>query len=213
MLPEAIVVRDRELEGRPGTRPSDDMLLRADAMHANPEVFDPFHDRVSRDIRNTLSEAFVAVWQGNGEDYHEAASALRKRHHHPLYRRYIDGRLSQYRAVLAERCKLTDPILLDEVRLLWNRELFFEVHELLESHWHAAEGERRATLQALILAAAVYVHREAGRTAAAEKLGRRACDRLDALRAHLTPLRNLDALCKALRSPEGPPPKLERHAR
>jgi hypothetical protein len=97
--------------------------------------------------------------------------------------------------------------------VLWNRERFFEVHALLENHWHDAQGEWREVLKTLIQAAAVYVHREAGRAVAAAKMGPRVSGRLDALRAHLTPIVNLDTLCRALARPEGRPPRLEGNRR
>ena len=176
------------------------------------QPFDPFRDRASRDIRNSLSEAFVAAWKG-GTDFEPAAEALRRRHAHPIYQHYIDRRRADYRAAFEARRKLADADLMDEVIVLWNRELFFEVHELLEGHWQAAEGAWRRALQALILAAAVYVHREAGRQAGAHKLARRAHERLKDFSAHLSLIGNLDALCDALLSPEDAPPRLARRAR
>lgn len=175
---------------------------------ASGRVFDPFRDRVSRDIRNTLSEAFVAAWSGNGEDYTEVAAALRKRYQHPVYRTYIDQRMADYRAALEDRRELAAPGLLDEMVVLWNRQLFFEVHELLEGHWHVARGARREVLQALIQTAAVFVHRQAGREAAAEQLGRRVSLRLEALRPHLGTIANLDELSRALATPASRPPSL-----
>ena len=172
-------------------------------------AFDPFRDRAARDIRNTLAEAFVIAWERAGEDYQSRADALRRRHAQPVYRRYIDRRLATYRAVLEDRRKLGDSDLLAGMILIWNRRLFFEVHELLEGHWQEARGEWREALQTLIQAAAVYVHREAGRAVAAEKLARRVRGRLAAARAHLAPIRNLDALAEALTTPAASPPRLE----
>ncbi len=172
-------------------------------------LFDPFNDRISRDIRNTLSEAFVAAWEGDRLDYVSPAVALRRRHAQPVYRSYIDRRLADYRGALEDRRKLNAPDLTDEMIVLWNRELFFEVHELLESHWHAARGERREVLKTLIQAAAVFVHREAGRVDAADKMGRRVSGRLEALRGHLGAIRNLEELREALVRPAGPPPRLK----
>ncbi len=176
------------------------------------QAFDPFGDRIARDIRNTLSEAFVEAWKG-GAAYEPLAETLRRRHAHPVYQHYIDRRLADYRAALAERRKLADADLVDEMIVLWNRELFFEVHELLEGRWHTAEGAWRRALQALILAAGVYIHRDAGRQESARKLAGRARERLKNLRPHLSSIDSLDALCDALLSPEGRPPRLERRAR
>ena len=170
--------------------------------------FDPFGNRASRDIRNTLSEAFVAAWEGTGVDYAEVADSLCDRHTQPVYRAYISKRLEAYRAAAEDRRKLNDPDLLADVIVLWNRSLFFEVHELLESHWHEARGVQREVLQTLIKAAAVYVHREAGREPTAAKLGRRVSAQLDSLRPHFVAIANLDTLVRALSTPQSRPPVL-----
>ncbi len=170
--------------------------------------FDPFGDRASRDIRNTLSEAFVSAWQVGGTDYTAVADSLSRRHAQPFYRTYIARRLDAYRAALDDRRHRDHPGLLDDVIVLWNRGLFFEVHELLEGHWHEARGVRREVLQTLIQAAAVYVHREAGREPAAAKLGRRVSARLDNLRPQLKPIANMDTLVRALATPQSRPPIL-----
>ena len=39
------------------------------------QAFDPFGDRIARDIRNTLSEAFVEAWKG-GAAYEPLAECL-----------------------------------------------------------------------------------------------------------------------------------------
>ena len=175
---------------------------------ASRRRFDPFGDRVSRDIRNMLSEAFVAAWQGAGVDYAAVAADLHRRHAQPVYQAYIEGRLEAYRAAMEDRRALDDPDLLEEVIVVWNRGLFFEVHELIENHWHEARGLRREVLQTMIQAAAVYVHREAGREPAAAKLGRRVSARLDNLRPHLKTIANLDTLVRALAMPQSRPPIL-----
>jgi hypothetical protein len=173
-------------------------------------AFDPFRDRVARDVRNALSAAFVAAWDGDGEDYAPEAARLRRLHPGAVYRTYIDRRLAAYQAALADRRAMATPDLIDAIIVLWNRELFFEVHELLEHHWLDARGEWREVLKTLIQAAAVFVHREAGRASAAAKLGRRVSARLDTLRPHLPPIANLEALRGALVAAEGLPPRLRR---
>ncbi|MBL0713734.1 MAG: DUF309 domain-containing protein [Desulfosarcina sp.] len=182
----------------------------SDRRGAAGRKFDPFRDRASRDIRNTLSVAFVAAWQGEGVDYASVAAGLKERHPHPVYRAYIDQRLERYRAALQDRGELTDPGLLDDVMVLWNRHLFFEVHEYLEIDWHEARGDFREVLRTLIQAAGGYVHREAGRYQAAEKLGRRADAQLEALRPHFKAIANLDDLRRGLTEPGAAPPILRR---
>jgi hypothetical protein len=170
--------------------------------------FDPFNDRTSRDIRNTLSEVFVAAWNGGAGDLVSAAADLRAKHPARRYRHYIDARMAAYQDALTAR-RAEASTLMDEMIVIWNRGLFFEVHELLEGHWHQARGEQRETLKILIQAAGVFVHREAGRTTAAAKMGKRVSARLETLRPHLAAIANLDALRTALQTPGGRAPQLK----
>ncbi len=62
--------------------------------------------------------------------------------------------------------------------VLFDAGLHFEVHELLEPHWMAAEGEARETLQGLIQAAVGYQHLANGNTAGARSLLIEAGERL-----------------------------------
>ncbi len=176
-------------------------------------TFDPFQDRVARNIRNALSEAFIEGWLGQGPDYESRAAKLYKCHAHPVYRNYIDRRLAGYRAAIEDRRKIDSRDLMDDMIVLWNRELFFEVHELLESHWHATRGTARELLKTLIQAAGVYIHRDAGRVETAASMGRRVSVRLAELAPQMPAIRNLESLCKALAEPGGQPPRLERRRR
>ncbi|MFZ7128057.1 MAG: DUF309 domain-containing protein [Desulfobacterales bacterium] len=183
---------------------------RAEERAASRRAFDPFGDRPSRDIRNTLSEAFVAAWRDHESNYTAVAEDLKRRHPDPVYKGYIDERLGRYRAALEDLRKTARPGLLEEVMILWNRGLFFEVHEVLEIDWHETRGVQREIRKTLIQAAGVYMHRESGRCQAAEKLGLKACTRLMDLKAHFKAIANLDELCRGLRSPDAAPPILRR---
>ncbi len=67
---------------------------------------------------------------------------------------------------------ITDPI--QQAVVLWNLGLFFEVHEVLEHVWYTAEGKMKATLQALIRAAGVYIKREYGFNDSADRIAAKA---------------------------------------
>ena len=54
--------------------------------------------------------------------------------------------------------------------ILWDLDLFFEVHEILEPPWIKAQGDRKLLLQALIRAAGVYINLELGYTDRAAKI-------------------------------------------
>lgn len=64
---------------------------------------------------------------------------------------------------------------------LFNAGRFFEAHEAWESAWLREKGPRRALLQGLILVAAGWLKRDAGRAEGAQTLFTRALARLEAL--------------------------------
>jgi hypothetical protein len=80
-----------------------------------PNPFDPFGDRAAREIRNTLSAAFVAAWREGGADLPAVAAALQARHPNPVYRRWIVERLAAYRAAWRDRADREAPDLLDDL--------------------------------------------------------------------------------------------------
>ena len=62
-----------------------------------PQRFDPFTDRTARDIRNTLSDAFVAALAGmDPAEYLNAAHKWRSLKPSARYTHYIDKRLQRY---------------------------------------------------------------------------------------------------------------------
>ena len=163
--------------------------------------FDPFNDRTSRDVRNGLSERFVAVLTGTGpeEKLHHAAVALRRLPLAPVHAAYLDDRMARFAKALGEVPR-TSPDDVDAVtRILWNLGLFFETHEYLETVWLHSSGPEKEILQALIRAAGVYVHLEQGNTRGARKMADKS---LEALRCHAPALAcrigNLDDLLTAL---------------
>lgn len=138
--------------------------------------FDPFNDRPSRTVRNTLSErlgeclARRNVFSGPPDDL--LACFPQK----PC-RDYIADRVMRYRKASREvQAVGGSPVACAAV--LWRHGLYFEAHEVLEPHWLATSGEEREGLKGLIQAAGVYVHREAGHDAAAVSLARKAAARL-----------------------------------
>ena len=138
--------------------------------------FDPFNDRPSRTVRNTLSErlgeclARREVFRGPPEDL---LACFPKQ---PC-RDYIADRVKRYREASREAQDVGgSPVA--RAAVLWRHGLYFEAHEVLEPHWLATSGEEREGLKGLIQAAGVYVHREAGHDAAAVSLARKAAPRL-----------------------------------
>ena len=165
---------------------------------AAPLRFEPFQDRPSRDIRNTLSEALAqAITSGGAEPFEQAAARLRLEHPADIYRDYIADRLARYRRALAAISPgITDP--LRQGMVLWNERLFFEVHEVLEHAWLQAAGRHKLLLQALIRAAGVYIKLEFGYDRQAAKMAGKAREVLatsgDLLRDYFDPAELLAAL-------------------
>lgn len=129
---------------------------------SNSQVFQPFTDRLSRDIRNALSSSFVtALQQKSIFAAQSIAEHYLKQTEEPCYQNYIRERLTCYKNVLTKiEGKNHDPLLL--ALILWDEKLFFEMHEVLEHAWLDAAGEEKVFLQAMIRAAGVYIKLEAG---------------------------------------------------
>ena len=170
--------------------------------------FDPFRDRLSRDIRNDLSRCFGKSLSGGSLSFvEEPTASLLKRDLHRCYREYVERRLELYRLAFdrIQKCG-NDPIV--HGLILWDLRLFFEMHEVLEHVWHHSEGSRKMLLQSMIRAAGVYIKLEHGFNRQAAKLAEKACSVLErngsALRDYFAP----EELIAALRSLNPTPPIL-----
>lgn len=172
--------------------------------------FDPFADRTARDIRNTLSEAFVAALDKmDPAGYLNVARKWRSQNPAQHYLRYIDTRLQRYDLVF-------NAIRNDQIRdtlhravVIWNQNLFFEVHDHLETIWQRASGDERQALKGLIKAAGVYIHLEQNHLQAARSLAMKSYDLLQQF-AHCLPfIANYETLLEKLKDYELAPPRLE----
>jgi hypothetical protein len=137
----------------------------------DPERFDPFTDRTARDIRNSLSEAFVAALAAKDpEPYLNIAQKWQEQNLSSLYTDYIDDRLLRYQNVFdaVQTGGINNP--LEQAIVVWNQGLFFEFHDHLEPLWQAAKGDQRQALKGLIKAAGVYIHLEQHHYQAAQSL-------------------------------------------
>lgn len=174
-----------------------------------PGLFDPFSDRLSRDIRNSLSTALVEVLTDESpRAIADTAENWLSRHPAPVYQDYILDRRRRYEQAVQEIESLHfgDPRL--QAVILWNRHLFFELHELLETIWHTAKGIRRTALKGLIQAAGVYVHISRGKPEAGFGLAVKARQNLATGATELGFIANLDALLEWLEDPAAAPPDL-----
>lgn len=173
--------------------------------------FNPFEDRLSRDLRNDLSEGFAkAVETGNADLLFATVEGYRQQPLADCYHDYLEDRCNRY----AQALELIGANITDAIHrglLLWNLELFFEVHEVLEHAWYSAEGRTKLLLQALIRAAGVYIKREYGFNQSADRIAAKALPVLEANRDILAAYCNTEELLLALHKPDAPPPKLTIH--
>jgi hypothetical protein len=176
---------------------------------AGPQPFDPFNHRLSRDLRNDLSEALLkALANGKPDPVLETAGKYRARlDQDPELKDYLEARMACYLVVLEESGREGGKDPDRQALALWNHELFFEFHELLEKRWLGATGLHKLVLQALIRAAGTYIHRRYGRRKGAEKMAARAREIIDQHRRELPDGFEAGILLAALADPAAPPPR------
>ncbi len=139
--------------------------------------FDPFNDRPSRTVRNTLAKMLESCLERR-EVFSEEPTDLLHRFPQSPYVAYIKDRVERYRAATTSM-RSTEDSPMNQSAILWRHGLYFEAHEILEPYWLATDGDEREALKGLIQGIGVFVHREAGQANAAQKLARKAIERLN----------------------------------
>ena len=175
--------------------------------------FDPFTNRLSRDIRNTLSEALmVALARMEPSAYRNEADGWLAQNPTATLVEYIQDRLRRYDCVFDQikSGALNEPLL--QSLVLWNNGLFFEFHDRVEGIWKQATGDRRQALKGLIKAAGVYIHSEFNHGQAVTRLAEKSYILIRQYSHCLAVIENLDALLKALKNLDSQPPRLENPA-
>lgn len=173
-------------------------------------TFDPFQDRLSRDIRNQLSESIMVCRRTmNLAPALEVAERFLALQPGPEQVAYIEQRLIGYARFL-ERAATGPVDLLWQGLVLWDLGLHFEVHEVLEHAWHRCQSEEKLLLQAMIRAAGVYIKGDYGYTEAAAKLAAKALPVLESQRQRLAAYIDPERLFVAMRNPTAPAPLLLR---
>ncbi|WP_319407589.1 DUF309 domain-containing protein [uncultured Desulfosarcina sp.] len=171
------------------------------------ERFDPFNNRLCRNVRNALSENFKKVLeQKEMQPVRRAAGFFLNDPLPGCVRTYIDQRLAAYEQVLADvrNRQLDDP--LDVAVAIWDRGLFFETHEYLEPYWMTADGDDKKLLQAIIRAAGAYVHLEQGNLTGAKRIAAKAMAVLEVYQDRLSPYLDPRLLLATLKSLDPMPP-------
>lgn len=175
----------------------------------NDRGFEPFQDRLSRDIRNDLSESILEVIKEKSlHPAEEVAAEYLQKDLQPCYEEYINSRLSRYEQARAKIAAENNPDPLWQGLVLWDLGLFFEVHEVLEHTWLRSEGEEKLLLQAMIRAAGVYIKLEYGYDVAARKIADKALPVLEQSTRRLSRYTAPERLIAALRSLQAEPPQL-----
>ncbi len=169
------------------------------------QCFDPFRDRLSRDIRNELSESLLDCLQDHQlTAAQKIAEGYLAKDPGPVYVDYINDRLDRYTRFLAHVAEGPADVVWQGF-VLWDLGLFFEVHEIIEHAWLRSSGPEKLFLQALIRAAGVYIKSEYGFYEIAEKIASKALPVLenntDRLAVYTDPERLLVALRSATRTP------------
>jgi hypothetical protein len=128
----------------------------------------------------------------------------------PFIIRYVDNRLTRYQTIITQirsaHIPIHDTFMI--ALLLWDQELFFEVHEWLERKWLDSKGAEKMVCQALIRAAGTYVHLEHGKYGAARKMASKAVAGLTRHRALVPLCLNVEVLIDKLNALDPAPPKL-----
>jgi len=170
--------------------------------------FEPFQDRLSRDIRNELSAALpLALARNDLTPVRDVAGRYLQQGLAAPYIAYIEARLAGYAKALALIARTEAKDALTKALVLWDLGLFFEVHEILEQAWRGAQGAEKKVLQALIRAAGFYIKGEYGYFEAGAKMAGRAVAALEKNRQACAGF-DLDTLLESLRNLDPIPPKL-----
>jgi len=171
--------------------------------------FDPFNNRLARDIRNTLAASYVdALLQSDESVYRRKAEQWLAKNLNDESAGYIQDRIRRYDRTFnqVKENRIEDAKL--QVLVIWNHGLFFEVHEHLERIWQKTTGDEYQALKGLIQAAGVYIHLEYGHWAAAEKMAVKSSDRILKYAHCLTFIANLKLLLAKLQTLDSAPPLL-----
>jgi len=137
--------------------------------------FDPFRDRLARDIRNSMSKSFLhSLAERDISHFQECVAKYLQQHLETAYEAYLTKRLEKYEKAFSAIAGFESREVLQQAAILWDLELFYEMHELLEPLWKEAEGGRRRALQGLIRAAGMKIHAENNNFKAASSMGAKA---------------------------------------
>jgi hypothetical protein len=173
------------------------------------EHCDPFIDRLCRDIRNDLSEALMnSLCLLDLTSAEEVARKYLAADLQLPYKQYINDRMDRYGRVLQRISSNGFEDAFSRALVLWDEELFFEVHEILEHAWLKSSGKAKLILQAMIRAAGMYVHLAHGNVKGATSMAAKAVKAFEANHSEVPDILDIDLLLHKLRDVDPVPPKL-----
>jgi hypothetical protein len=173
--------------------------------------FDPFRNHLCRDVRNQLSSSLLkTIHARNISPSHLVAETFLASGVEQSIQDYIAQRLERYQAIIDQI--VTADIAEEETfaiaLLLWDQELFFEVHEWLEEKWLKSQGTEKSILQALIRAAGSYLLLEHNRMSGARKTAAKAVESLTLYSKDIPSFMHVSLLISKLKALTPVPPKL-----
>lgn len=169
-----------------------------------PQDFDPYSQRLARDVRNTLGHSFVhGLMHDTPDPAHYALDQLKPNDLPQAHQRWIDSKVEQYRRFVRDfgSAKSNVPPLILGLDL-WRAGLFFEAHEAIEEAWQSATGDRRLALKALVQAIGACIHARRGAAGPAASLAAKAAANLEQYGHSLAEVPWLTQLVARLRQPE-----------
>lgn len=176
----------------------------------SPLSFEPRNDHTAREIRNQLARAFVQRLDPDADlgPVVELAGRLLLKHPREVYAAYIKERQHRYAAAKSaiNSGKINDDF--HRALVLWDHELFFETHEILEKLWKKAAGPEKLVLQAMIRAAGYFIHLADSNQAGADKMAARSVEILRTYREKVPSFPGLERLIECLDRKESAAPKL-----
>jgi predicted metal-dependent hydrolase len=141
------------------------------------------------------------------EHFRKAAKEVLASDFTPAHRRYVRDRLSRYEEAFCEAQQNGFRDSFRQALILWDKRLFFEAHECLETAWQKARGDNRMAIKGLIKAAGVYLHMEQGHEQAAKTLAGKALALLQEHGPRLSPTLDLRELFEKLKRQDPVPPQ------
>ena len=163
--------------------------------------FDPYSQRLARDVRNTLGHWFVhGLMDGAPDPAGLALARLDIKDLPQSHRQWVAEQMDMYRGFAVKHPDAAQASPLELGLELWRWGLFFEAHEALEEAWQSSEGDRRLAFKALVQAVGSCIHARRGAAGPAASLAAKAAEGLEQYGHSLPELAWLPQLVQELKT-------------